>query len=253
MNLIINKKSLTMTSREIAELVGSRHDKVKQSIERLATPRDGNERAVIDLPPLGEYLDSLGRPAKQYVFSGERGKRDSIVVVAQLSPEFTARLVDRWQELEAQVALPQQPTTPPLPSTQARVMIEDAMAIATLFKVPEHVAQVEAVKSARLTYNVDFSPLLLVAPAQNDIRPEDEMLEPTELGKRVGLSAIKMNQKLCEMGLQCKSAEGEWVPTRDAAGLYSRHQWVRGTKSGYNYKWKLKAVKEMLELLEVLS
>ncbi|HHE3016903.1 TPA: phage antirepressor KilAC domain-containing protein, partial [Escherichia coli] len=30
----------------------------------------------------------------------EQGKRDSIVVVAQLSPEFTARLVDRWRELE---------------------------------------------------------------------------------------------------------------------------------------------------------
>lgn len=28
-------------------------------------------------------------------------KRDSYVIVAQLSPEFTARLVDRWQELES--------------------------------------------------------------------------------------------------------------------------------------------------------
>ena len=42
-------------------------------------------------------------------FPGEQGKRDSIVVVAQLSPEFTARLVDRWQELEAQVAKPALP------------------------------------------------------------------------------------------------------------------------------------------------
>ena len=56
-------------------------------------------RNVICLPPLGEYLDNLGRPASEYIFSGEQGKRDSIVVVAQLSPEFTARLVDRWQEL----------------------------------------------------------------------------------------------------------------------------------------------------------
>jgi phage regulator Rha-like protein len=36
-----------------------------------------------------------------YLFRGEKGKRDSIIVVAQLSPEFTARLVDRWNELEA--------------------------------------------------------------------------------------------------------------------------------------------------------
>ena len=84
----------TMSSREIAELVESRHDKVKQSIERLAA------RGAISLPPLGEYLDGLGRAASEYRI----GKRDSYVVVAQLSPEFTARLVDRWQELEAQVA-----------------------------------------------------------------------------------------------------------------------------------------------------
>ncbi|MCF5965083.1 phage antirepressor KilAC domain-containing protein, partial [Xanthomonas perforans] len=44
-----------------------------------------------------------------YVFAGEQGKRDSIVVVAQLSPEFTARLVDRWQELERRIAAPADP------------------------------------------------------------------------------------------------------------------------------------------------
>ena len=91
-----------MSSREIADLVGSRHDKVKQSIERLATAKGPEKPAVIDLPPLGEYLDSLGRKATEYLVN----KRDSFVVVAQLSPEFTAALVDRWQQLEAQAAKP---------------------------------------------------------------------------------------------------------------------------------------------------
>lgn len=104
MNALINSNIATMNSREIAELVGSRHDKVKQSIERLAA------RGVIVQPPLGDEpsVDSMGRPriTEVYVFSGEKGKRDSIVVVAQLSPEFTARLVDRWQELEAKLAQP---------------------------------------------------------------------------------------------------------------------------------------------------
>ncbi|WP_433703745.1 hypothetical protein [Paraburkholderia sacchari] len=50
---------------------------------------------MIDLPPLGEYRDSLNRRAAEYRVC----KRDSYVFVAQLSPEFTARLVDHWQEL----------------------------------------------------------------------------------------------------------------------------------------------------------
>jgi phage regulator Rha-like protein len=92
----VGSGEVTMSSREIADLVESRHDKVKQSIERLA------DRGAISHPPLGEYLDSLGRPATEYRLT----KRDSYVVVAQLSPEFTARLVDRWQELEARAPTP---------------------------------------------------------------------------------------------------------------------------------------------------
>lgn len=97
---------LTMSSLEIADLVESRHDKVKQSIERLAT------RGVIVQPPLGDVpsIDAMGRPRVTQVYHLE--KRDSFVVVAQLSPEFTARLVDRWQQLEEEkrnggFALPQ--------------------------------------------------------------------------------------------------------------------------------------------------
>lgn len=93
----IGNGPVTMSSREIAELVDSRHDKVKQSIERLA------ERGVIGLPPLGEYLDSLGRKASEY----RVGERESYIVVAQLSPEFTAKLVDFWQEhRQPVIALP---------------------------------------------------------------------------------------------------------------------------------------------------
>lgn len=90
----VNARDITMSSREIAELVDSRHDNVKRTIETLA------EKGVIAFPQTEEKA-TAGRPAIEYVFAGQQGKRDSIVVVAQLSPEFTARLVDRWQELEA--------------------------------------------------------------------------------------------------------------------------------------------------------
>jgi len=100
MNELINVTStLTMSSREIADLVESRHDDVKRSIERLA------ERSIIQLPPLADVKNHLNQTVSVYLVN----KRDSYVVVAQLSPEFTARLVDRWQELEQtqQIAVPQ--------------------------------------------------------------------------------------------------------------------------------------------------
>lgn len=91
----------SMNSNEIAELVEARPDNVKRTIERLAI------KGVIALPPMEDGIKSAnGVIPKVYVFSGEKGKRDSIIVVAQLCPEFLARLVDRWQELEQNVAPP---------------------------------------------------------------------------------------------------------------------------------------------------
>ncbi|WP_313281567.1 phage antirepressor KilAC domain-containing protein [Delftia tsuruhatensis] len=108
----ISPAVLTMSSEEIAALVESRHDNVKTSIERLGA------RGVIQLPALQEVRNHLGQTVSVYQLC----KRDSYVVVAQLSPEFTARLVDRWQELEAQAA----PAVPRTMSQALRLAAEQA-------------------------------------------------------------------------------------------------------------------------------
>ncbi len=106
MNALMNTAAaLTMSSLEISDLVESRHDNVKVTIERLAA------RGVIQLPALQEVRNHIGQIVSVYPLE----KRDSYVVVAQLSPEFTARLVDRWQELEAKQG-------PVLPQTMAQAL-----------------------------------------------------------------------------------------------------------------------------------
>ncbi|EKT1297176.1 hypothetical protein ACK1YF_003712 [Salmonella enterica] len=96
-NMINSEPS--MTSSEIAELAEKRHDNVKRTIEKLA------EQGIIVRPQIEDEqgTDAFGRKrvTQTYRFEGEQGKRDSIVVIAQLCPYVTARLVDRWRELEA--------------------------------------------------------------------------------------------------------------------------------------------------------
>ncbi|MEQ4874063.1 phage antirepressor KilAC domain-containing protein [Klebsiella oxytoca] len=94
MNQLMAGNAVTMSSIEISGLVDKRHDNVKRTIEALV------DKGVIASPQI-EEKPTAGRPTTVYLFTGEKGKRDSIIVVAQLSPEFTARLVDRWNELEA--------------------------------------------------------------------------------------------------------------------------------------------------------
>lgn len=100
MNQFVNLPTATMSSVQIADLVESEHHHVRISIERLA------KKNLIQLPPMrkveNKQSNSPNRFTNAYEFLGEQGKRDSIIVVAQLCPEFTARLVDRWQELEQQ-------------------------------------------------------------------------------------------------------------------------------------------------------
>lgn len=82
---------VTMSSREIAELTGRRHDQV------LRTARELVEQGVT------QSVETLYRHEQNGVEYPEHllDKRDSLVLVARLSPEFTGRIVDRWMELEA--------------------------------------------------------------------------------------------------------------------------------------------------------
>lgn len=123
----------TMTSLDIAEVVNSRHDDVKRSLRRLA------DRGVIQLPPLAEVKNHLGQTVQVFTV----GERDSYVVVAQLSPEFTARLVDYWQHHKKQ---------------QPAVNLSDPMSLRTLLlqhvdKVIELETRIEADKPKTTFYD----------------------------------------------------------------------------------------------------
>jgi phage antirepressor YoqD-like protein len=101
LNPIVTAGVVTMTSREIAELTGKRHDNVMRVCRDLVA--DGV------CPQIEETSEPHPQNGQAYTVC-RLNKRDSIVLVARLSPEFTGRLVDRWMELEAQViAIPAVP------------------------------------------------------------------------------------------------------------------------------------------------
>jgi phage regulator Rha-like protein len=88
---------MTMTSRELASVADKRHDNVMRVVESL-------EEAGLILPQIEEVSNE--GPGPRFVRQYRLQKRDSFVVMARLSPEFTARLVDRWQELEGVASKP---------------------------------------------------------------------------------------------------------------------------------------------------
>lgn len=124
MNLIQAGQQLTMSSREIAGLLEKQHGNIKISAERLA------DKGVIGTFAVQEF-EHNGNIYTEYLFN----KRDSLILVAQNCPEFTARIVDRWQELEAKQARPAELSRMDIlklamESEQARIEAEGKLAIA---------------------------------------------------------------------------------------------------------------------------
>lgn len=83
--------AVTMSSREIAELTGSRHDAVRKSAERLAADQ------ILPSPLAACDYEHRGNIYREYRFN----KRDSLVLVARLSPAHIGGVVDAWGRTQA--------------------------------------------------------------------------------------------------------------------------------------------------------
>jgi phage regulator Rha-like protein len=87
--------SQTMTSREIAELTGKRHDHVMRDLQNLS------DQGVIDLPKFGEIAkDAMNRDQTIYRLP----KRETLILTSGYSATQRAVIIDRWLELEGQIA-----------------------------------------------------------------------------------------------------------------------------------------------------
>lgn len=102
-----NKSPLVMTSREIAELAGREHDNVRRDIAKLAC------ELSLSFEEKSEASGG-GRPFKVYLLP----KRETLILVSGYSVAMRARIIDRWQELEALRAAP----APAIPQTLAQAL-----------------------------------------------------------------------------------------------------------------------------------
>jgi phage antirepressor YoqD-like protein len=82
---------LTMSSLEIAELTGKRHDNVMSDIEKMLKDLE------IHAPDFsGTYKTARGNEYKCYKLP----KRETLILVSGYNVTVRARIIDRWQELE---------------------------------------------------------------------------------------------------------------------------------------------------------
>lgn len=168
----------SMTSLEIAELCQKRHDNVKRTIEILSGKTDKRD-AVIARPHsevVQKEVNNRIYDVEVYIFKGEQGKLDSITIVAQLCPEFTAAIVKRWYELENQNAMQ-------LPQTFAEAL------------------QLAADQARQLE---------LAAPKVqyfDKVVDRSTLLNATQVAQKLGMSAVAMNKLLDDLDVYSRNVK----------------------------------------------
>lgn len=105
--LMVMNNEVTMSSREISSLVEARHNDVISTIDRLF------DKGLLRSSRKTRREETGGRPIEVY----DLIERDTHLVVAGYSDEHRARVIDRWQELEAA-------QKPAIPQTYASALLE---------------------------------------------------------------------------------------------------------------------------------
>ena len=147
-------------------------------------------------------------------------KRDSLILVARLSPQFTAAVVDRWQELEAQ----QPPAVPTDFISAMRLALNQAVMLQEQAPKVEYHDKVLSSKNGMTT---------------------------TEVAAQAGMSAQKLNKLLQTLHVQ-KRIGNRWVLTVPHLGQGLAKEVTHADDLGnsrHEMKWKKKRRKFILKLL----
>lgn len=191
---------LTMSSREIAWYVGTQHDSVLKTIRQLI------ERGVV----FGNETLYTHPQNQQAYPEFLLDYRNTMVVVSGYSAEVRAKIIDRWQALEAR-------QIPMLPN------FADPVAAARAWADAKEGEQIAVAQLAQAAPKVKFF---------DKVVERTTLMTATQIAQKLGMSAIKLNKYLDELGIYAMGVKRarvfkQWVIDKGYGEL-------KQTESGYS-------------------
>lgn len=158
----------TMSTLEISGLTLKQHQHVKRDFENMCA------QLQIDASTFGRtYLDSMNRKQTEYLLDQET----TLCLVSGYSAPLRMAIIKRWKELESQALRPQLPdfTNP----------VEAARAWANEVEAKQIAQEQLAIAAPKVEYF-------------DKVAERATLLNATQVGQKVGMSAIIMNRHLDE-------------------------------------------------------
>ena len=184
LTVIESSNVLTMSSLEIADLTGKQHKDVIRDIRNML-----NQLEIHSAQFCAQYKDSIGRSLPMFNLP----KRETLILVSGYSVAMRARIIDRWQELEAK-------GKPDLSTDVGKLLLIQEMAAKQLELISENKRISES--------------LSIAAPKAEFV---DSFVDSTGLksfrkvAKILGINERKFRQFLADNKIMYKQ-NGDWLP-----------------------------------------
>lgn len=206
------KGVLVTTSRNVAEVFGKNHADVVRDVRNILsnlsnTDKNWGIRNFADTP----YTHPQnGQTYSEYLITKDGL---TLLVMGYTGPkamQFKLAYINRFNEMEAQLQ-------------SGNLSIERKLNAAKIILEPAGIEGNQLTLALDKVYKANTGESLLEQAGVQLIAPTQERLvNPTDLGRSLGLSAVKVNLRLAEMGYQIRRGK-EWELTekgKAAGGVY---------------------------------
>lgn len=221
MDLINEMNNLvqSISSREVAEMMETRHDNLMNKIEKHTTILEkvsDLKIKVADLWILNSYLDAQGKKRKEYQVTKKGCEFLAHKTTGEKGDLFTIRYMNKFEEMEQYIKEQQVPQLTEKQMLQLQILNGDEMERIGALK------QYEGVITKPLIDTIEKQ-----SDAINELKPHAEyaervledkktLLTPTQIAKDFGMAGKALNALLHDLGVQYKQ-NGQWL-------LYAKYQ-----------------------------
>lgn len=185
-----------LSSREIADMTGKRHQDTMRAIRNMEVSWEkvnGCKFALVS------YTDSKGEKRPEYQLT----KKESLYIATKFNDEARAILINRWEELELDSFKPQ----------------SDAVVLMNAFQILNNMVQDQQKEIAQLTPKADYT---------DKIVSSESYFSPTQVAAVFGMTAKALNKFLLDKNVIRRIGDNEY--TLKAKYLNKGYEYYRPVK-----------------------